>query len=268
MTSAGEQCCTLADYADATNLPTEFLARLGVSEARRKRGTVVTVTYRDEAGRDQGTTRCLTPPTGVQATNWDRPGELGLYGLEQLRDARDELFVVADEVEAQTLQFHGIAALAVTDSAWRGAWPSALDEVSTIYVVVPDLERGTPIWLDDAPFKEEVRVVALAGDLPINRLHRAAPICSRHADLSPRTLPCSTRSPRRSGTRATRAMSAPRSSSTSSPPPGCSPSRSRPSSRAFRPPARASWLSASWSSSRTRRTISRRESPSASIALT
>jgi hypothetical protein len=166
--------CSLDDYAAATRLPTDFLIGLGLTESGRNGTKRVSIPYRDVAGRDRGSARCLAPPAGSRADRWERPTDLGIYGLEQLRDHHDELVVVAHELEAQTLRFHGFPALAVTDTAWRGDWPATLNSVTAVYVVV---SHGTddmqaPAWLDAAPFKGKAQLVSLPGQLPLNGIHR------------------------------------------------------------------------------------------------
>lgn len=166
--------CTLAAYSEATGLPEEFLREAGVVEGTRRGAKVVKVPYRSAEGRELGAAVCVAPPEGDHLGEWTRKDDLGLYGLEAL-PARCDVWLVAGEVEAQTLRLHGIAALGLpATDGWRPNWTPCLEDVETIYAVA---SRGgdelvLPLWLLHASFRHRVELAPLGEDLTINALHR------------------------------------------------------------------------------------------------
>lgn len=128
---------TLEQYAQAKRLPLDFLKRLGVSEISYFNDQAVRIPYIDENG-DLKATRFRTALDGPERFKWKKGSKPMLYGLNRLKDACAERFVVLVEGEsdAQTLWFHGIPALGIPgSSSWKDEWADHLNDVETVYVV-------------------------------------------------------------------------------------------------------------------------------------
>jgi len=165
--------CTMEEFAEATGLPASFLNEVGIKEVRGKRPAVRlsnALTYlgpppSDGMGDDQAVER--------------KGSSSALFGLDSLDLIAEtgSVYLVADEIEALTLHFHGLPALAVPHVArWTEDWPT-LDEAAVVYVVITDTDEPTPppAWLADAPFRDRVRLVQALKGLGIRHLHRHSP---------------------------------------------------------------------------------------------
>jgi hypothetical protein len=166
--------CTIDEFAEATDLPASYLSELGIKEVRRKERPAVQLS-------DALTFLAPPPPDDLgddQAV--ERKGSnSALFGLDTLDliPAAGSVYLVADEIEALTLRFRGLPALAVPPVArWADDWP-ALDEAPIVYVVITDTDEQAepPAWAADAPFRDRVRLVRLIKDFGIRHLHRHSP---------------------------------------------------------------------------------------------
>jgi hypothetical protein len=165
--------CTIEAFAEATGLTTQFLADVGVKQGTADKRPCVRlsdkVTY-------------LTPPSDDAAGEGsiERKGrQLALFGLDSLEliDETDSVYLIADEIEALTLRFHDLAALAVPKVAsWPDDWP-ALERAAHVYVVLSDGDQPVepPAWIAEAPFRDRVRLVRLLKGFGIQQLHRHRP---------------------------------------------------------------------------------------------
>ena len=166
--------CTIEEFADATGLPVSFLDTAGAKRVRRREHPAVrlsdAVTY-------------LEPPAEHGSTADDaverRAGTSALFGLDSLDLIAEagSVYLVADEIEALTLRFHGLPALAVPPiERWADNWP-ALEAAPVVYVVVTDNDQpaAPAAWVADAPFRDRVRLVRLLKDLGVGHLHRHSP---------------------------------------------------------------------------------------------
>jgi hypothetical protein len=162
--------CTIEAFAEATGLTTQFLADVGVKQGTADKGPCVRLSDK---------VAYLTPPSDDAAGEGsiERKGrQLALFGLDSLEliDETDSVYLVADEIEALTLRFHDLAALAVPKVAsWGEDWP-ALDRAAHVYVVLTagDQPADPPAWIAEALFRDRVRLVQLLKGFGIQQLHR------------------------------------------------------------------------------------------------
>ncbi len=166
--------CTMEEFAEATGIPAPFLKEVGVTEVGRKQGRAVRLS--------DAVTYLAPPPSDGMAEDEavERRGNssapFGLDSPDVIVEA-DSVYLVSDEIEALTLHFHGLPALAVPPVArWTEDWP-ALDEAAVVYVVITDTDEPTPppAWLADAPFRDRVRLVQVLKGFGIRHLHRHNP---------------------------------------------------------------------------------------------
>ena len=103
-----------------------------------------------------------------------------LFGLDSLDliPATGSVYLVADEIEALTLRFHGLPALAVPPVArWAEDWP-ALDEAPVVFVVTTDTDEPSRTAGLGSPTRPSATASAssrLLKDFGIRHLHRHSP---------------------------------------------------------------------------------------------
>jgi hypothetical protein len=166
--------CTIEAFAEATGLPASFLKEVGITGADRRRRPAVrlsnAVTY-------------LEPPVEHGTTANEaverKAGPPILFGLDSLDlvAGAGSVYLVADEIEALTLRFHGLPAVAVPPvTRWADDWP-ALDEAASIFVVFSGGadESAPPAWIAEAPFRDRARLLHLSASRTANMLHRSTP---------------------------------------------------------------------------------------------
>jgi hypothetical protein len=138
--------CTLADYAAEKRLPIEFLSGLGLADAHLGKVAVVRTPYRGPAGLEEAVQfrlelhkRADGSDNRFRFKNGTKPCP---YGLDRLDDARSQgtIALVEGTSDAQTLWYHGIAALGLPGAAsWLDTWADYLEGIARIIVSVePD----------------------------------------------------------------------------------------------------------------------------------
>jgi hypothetical protein len=160
--------CTLEDFAKATGLPTAFLRGVGVRETTRRGRSVVQLS---------DTVAYVATPSEDRASDVDaverRKNTSALFGhdaLDQLAEG-NSVYIVADEIEALTLRFHELPAVAVPPGrSWEEGWPT-LEGAAKVYMVSAG-DAEPPEWVADAPFRDRVRLFALPDVGVVNALHR------------------------------------------------------------------------------------------------
>lgn len=115
--------CRLADYAAAKRLPIEFLRGVGLSEITYQGAPAVKIPYAAGDGAEIAARFCIALD-GKDRFRWRNGSKPCLYGLNRLGFAR-EVVIVEDESDAQTLWFHGFAALGlehILPQKWQENW--------------------------------------------------------------------------------------------------------------------------------------------------
>lgn len=159
--------CSLDQYAEAVALPVDFLAGLGLTETKRRSRAVVEVPY-----PDTNVSAFATAPPTDREDAFDRPINAVLYAPAAPGPAPAQAFVTEGEVDAQTLTYHGLRALARPPACtWDAEWSSLVNEVAHVCIVGRD---EAPTWLDELPFRDRVSYLQLPDGATINGLHRGA----------------------------------------------------------------------------------------------
>ena len=173
--------CRLAHYATAKRLPIEFLRSLGLSEINLQGAPAVRISYLATDGAEIAVRfRIALDGTGNRF-RWRKGSKTCLYGLNRIVDTRKGGYVVLVEGEsdAQTLWYHGFAALGLPGAAnWNEARDATLlAELATIYIVIePDRGGDTVIaWLHHSSIAARVRLVRLRGAKDASALYLADP---------------------------------------------------------------------------------------------
>lgn len=113
--------CTLAEYADAKQLPIEELRSHGLAEEVPGGKIAIRIPYFDEDGRNVGV-RYRTSLNGKDKFRWTKGDTPTLYGRERLEEAREAGYVVLVEGESDchTLWHYGIPAIGIPGAnMWR-----------------------------------------------------------------------------------------------------------------------------------------------------
>ena len=158
--------CTLAAYAAAKKLPTEFLASLGIVEFFYLGSPAVKIPYQDAAGREVAV-RFRIALDGRDKFRWRKGSKPLLYGLNRIGDARksDATAVVEGESDCHTLWRAGFTAVGVPGASnWNEGRDAAIfDGIATIYVIIEPDQGGEVIrkWLDKSKIRDRVKLVRL-----------------------------------------------------------------------------------------------------------
>lgn len=166
--------CTIQQFADAIRLPVPFLTEAGVKQGTSRRHPCVRLSDK---------VAVIAPPSEdgqLAEESIERKGNTPtLFGSDSLDLLVDSscVYLVADEIEALTLRHHGLPALTVPPvERWAASW-STLGEAAVVYVVLTDTEEPAelPAWVEDAPFRDRVRLVRLLKGFGIQHLHQHRP---------------------------------------------------------------------------------------------
>jgi DNA-binding transcriptional ArsR family regulator len=125
---------SLDSYAQAKRLPVDFLRDLGITERKQQGRTVLCIPYFDEHGQEKAT-RYRLAMNGDNRFRWRKGSTLIPYGLNRLKDAKDDYIVLVEgESDAQTLWHHGIPALGIPGATtWHKEWAAYL-KGKTVYI--------------------------------------------------------------------------------------------------------------------------------------
>lgn len=159
---------TLAAYAEAKHLPVNFLREIGLRDDRYGKKSVVSIPYRDAAGRTSAMRyRLALVGDKNERFRWRKGSTVCLYGAHPAAHLPDAGYVVIVEGEsdAQTLWHHGFPALGLPGA---GNWKEERDaplvmDVPTIFVVIePDLGGAQTLnWLAKSSIAPRARLVRL-----------------------------------------------------------------------------------------------------------
>jgi hypothetical protein len=182
--TATAQPCTLENYAEAKDLPVEFLQKQGLRNQKHQGGPAVRIAYRDEDGQEIAVRfRVALEKTeeGDDRFRWRTGSKAGLYGLWRLEAIREIGYVVLVEGEsdAQTLWFHGIPALGVPGAGtWKPEWARYLDGLERVYAVVEPDGGGEAFrgkLVATSAVKDRLHLVHLGKNKDASGLHLADP---------------------------------------------------------------------------------------------
>ena len=158
--------CTLARYAQAKNLPVEWLKSLGLTDLSYMGQAAVRLPYFNVNGAE-GAVRFRVGLDGDSRFRWKKWAKPCLYGLWRIHKAREAGYIVLSEGESdcQTLWHHSIPALGQPGAnSWREDRDAHhLDGIPIIYVVV-EPDRGgeaVKVWLAKSKIRDRVRLVDL-----------------------------------------------------------------------------------------------------------
>jgi len=156
--------CTLKEYTAYKNLPIEFLTAddIGLENdtyycsVAKKKIPAVYIPYAEEYGDEvERSSRWrtglnkTTPDTRMRHLSKKQGGELMLYGLWRLEEARESNYVllVEGESDCHVLWYHGLPALGIPGAKnWRDEWANHLDDIATILVAVEPDNAGSEMF--------------------------------------------------------------------------------------------------------------------------
>jgi hypothetical protein len=156
---------TLDRYANAKNLPTDFLESCGLSEMTYDGKPTVRILYLGDGG-EQLAVRFRIALNGDRF-RWKLGAKPCLYGLNRLPDARKQgqVVLVEGESDCHTLWFHGIPALGIPGATnWREERDARhFDGIETIYVVVEPDRGGAAVreWLSRSTIRHRAKLISL-----------------------------------------------------------------------------------------------------------
>jgi hypothetical protein len=170
---------TLAQYAEAKQLPIDFLTSLGLTECSYESATAVRIPYRLADGQDAAVQFRLAL-TGADRFRWRKGSKPLPYGLWRLHEAKTagSIVLVEGASDAHTLWLHQIPALGIPGaSMWRPDWDHYLADIARIDVVLEPDQGGDTIyqWISGWRFREKVQLIALDGAKDPSELYLQAP---------------------------------------------------------------------------------------------
>jgi hypothetical protein len=166
-TSATVQFCNLETYADAKGLSVEFLKKEGLRDQKYQGLPAVRISYRGAEGAEEAVrfrTALERSEGGDDRFRWRTGSKARLYGLWRLQGIRKAGYVVLVEGEsdAQTLWYHGIAALGIPGASnWKPEFAEHLEDVEKIYAIIEPDKGGDTLRqaLSESSLRERLYVV-------------------------------------------------------------------------------------------------------------
>lgn len=161
---------TLAQYAEAKQLPIDFLRGLRLSDFWYMGTPAVRIPYFNESGEEVAV-RIRLARTGDNRFKWrkgDKAKQHGIYGLQRLAEARRRGYVILGEGESDwhTLYYHDYPALTIAGADnWNEAWAAYFDGIPIIYVVIEPDAGGEAMlrWLSKSAIRDRARLVRFNG---------------------------------------------------------------------------------------------------------
>jgi hypothetical protein len=170
--------CTLAEYADAENLPFEFLKDLGVSDCLYGGSPAIRIPH---FSVDRSTAAVLYRIAlyGEDRFRWKTGDSPVLYGLDRFDASSPFVVIVEGPSDAQTLWFAGLPALGLPGAAGWSEERDALllDGVETIYVVIEPDSGGVAVEraISQSRIRDRVRFVRLGEFKDVSELYLGDP---------------------------------------------------------------------------------------------
>ncbi|MBI4507216.1 MAG: hypothetical protein HY691_16925 [Chloroflexi bacterium] len=177
--------CTLALYAGEKRLPLDFLRALGLSDMSYLGAPAVRIPYFGPDGTEVAV-RFRVGLGGADRFRWKAGTTPALYGLDQLRAARERghVTLVEGESDAQTLWLHSVPAIGLPGaSLWRDDRDAEhFDGLDRVYVVVEPDQGGEALVkrLAASRLRDAIHLVRIPAAKDLNALHVAGP--ERFAD--------------------------------------------------------------------------------------
>ena len=146
--TATVQPCNLKNYAKAKGLPVEFLHKHGLRDQKYQGQPAVRISYRGMDGSEEAVRYRIAlkkSEEGDDRFRWRTGSKARLYGLWRLTSFRKTGYVVLVEGEsdAQTLWYHGIAALGIPGASnWKPEYAEHLEGIERIYAVMEPDQGG------------------------------------------------------------------------------------------------------------------------------
>src|SRR5215204_2506438 len=152
--------CSLQEYANAKNLPIEFLTdgTVGLTDSTyycrtsETKVPAITIPYLDESGNDLAIryrTGLHKPASGDDTRfRWAKNTTLTLYGRNWLDIAREQdfVFIVEGESDCHVGWYYDIPTIGVPGAQnWKDEWAVILDGIGLLLVTVED-EAGEKLW--------------------------------------------------------------------------------------------------------------------------
>jgi hypothetical protein len=156
---------TLQQYADAKQLPVDFLASLGLADCAFNKRPAVRIPYYGPSGEVAATRFRIS--LGGDRFRWKAGSKLALYGLSRLADARKagRVILVEGESDAQTLWLYGVPAIGIPGANnWKEDRDAHhLDGIAQIFAVIEPDRGGETVerWLGKSSIRDRVRLLRL-----------------------------------------------------------------------------------------------------------
>ena len=165
----------LAQYAEAKQLPAEFLKGLGLGTTFISRIPAVRIPVLDPEGNEAAV--CFRMALiGDGRFRWRKGSKALPYGLNRLGHARQEgrITLVEGFSDAQTLWFHEEPALGFPGATtWNESWADYLDGIDNISIVIEPDTGGEAVkkWLSKSSIRDRARIVRLEDAKDVSDLH-------------------------------------------------------------------------------------------------
>jgi hypothetical protein len=181
--TATVQPCNLRNYAEAKGLPVEFLKSIGLSDRSYQGKPSVRIAYLDTGGAEIAARFRIAlekSEEGDDRFRWRTGSKAQLYGLWRLESIRKAGYVVLPEGEsdAQTLWYHGIAALGIPGASnWKQEFAEHLEGIERIYVVIEPDKGGDTLrqMLSASSIRDRLHLVELGEHKDASGLYLSDP---------------------------------------------------------------------------------------------
>ena len=190
---------TLAQYAEAKNLPISFLRGLGLSDIPYQGGTAVRIPYFDQANVETAVRFRLAIEKSADGENrfrWKKGAKPQLYGLWR-RLKIGYVVLCEGESDCHTLWYHCIPAFGVPGATnWNEERDAPqLDDFAKIYVIVEPDQGGVAVkdWVKKSRIQDRAYLLTLNGFKDPSALHLddQASFSSRFAEALKTAVPFS-----------------------------------------------------------------------------
>jgi hypothetical protein len=172
--------CRLADYAEAKQLPMDFLLANGLREITYQGAPAVSIPYFSHEGTDTAI-RFRVALDGPDRFRWRKGSRARLYGLHRLPAAHNAGYamLVEGESDCHTLWLNDFPALGLPGA---GNWNEERDapllaNIATIFVVIEPDRGGEAVtkWLHRSSIAQRTKLVRLQGAKDPSALYLADP---------------------------------------------------------------------------------------------
>jgi hypothetical protein len=172
--------CRLTEFAEAKQLPPDFLLSNGLREISYQRSPAISVPYFSHDGSDPAI-RFRIALDGPDRFRWRNGSRCRLYGLHRLQAVQKAGFVVLVEGESDclTLWLHNFPALGLPGASnWNEARDAPLlADIDKIFIVIEPDKGGEAVlrWLRCSSIARRARLVRITGAKDPSALYIANP---------------------------------------------------------------------------------------------